>query len=28
MEKGSKREEGVWLGAVSGLGTPDTRMID
>jgi hypothetical protein len=24
MKKGRERGEGVWLGAVSGLGTPDT----
>jgi hypothetical protein len=27
MKKGRKREEGVWLGTVSGLGTPDTRKL-
>jgi hypothetical protein len=25
--KGRKRREGVWLGTVSGLGTPDTRKL-
>jgi hypothetical protein len=24
MKKGKERGEGVWLGTVSGLGTPDT----
>jgi len=24
MKKGRKRGEGVWLGTISGLGTPDT----
>jgi hypothetical protein len=27
MKKGRKRGERVWLGAVSGLGTPDTRKL-
>jgi hypothetical protein len=27
MKKGRKRGEGVWLGTVSGLGTPDTPKL-
>jgi hypothetical protein len=27
MKKGKERGEGVWLGTVSGLGTPDTDGV-